>query len=66
MNKAFTLTLVEFLIIVAIIAIVVAIFLTNKVTTQVIDGCEYITTYSGRHSMTHKGNCTNEIHRKRY
>jgi hypothetical protein len=35
-------------------------------TIKVIDGCEYIQTYSGHGwNITHKGNCTNIIHYKK-
>ena len=59
--------------IIPIIAIVAAIFylyykleksLYSEKQVVVIDSCQYIKFYNGRGwSITHKGDCTNEIHR---
>jgi hypothetical protein len=38
----------------------------NNNTIKVIDGCQYIQTYSGNGwHITHKGNCTNIVHYKK-
>ena len=36
--------------------------------TTTIEGCEYFVnrSYSGHYGLTHKGNCTNVIHRSEY
>ena len=39
---------------------------SNNNSVKVIDGCEYIQTYSGNGwYITHKGNCTNIYHLKK-
>ena len=39
---------------------------SNNNSVKVIDGCEYIQTYSGNGwHITHKGNCTNIYHLKK-
>lgn len=73
-RKAFT--LIELMIVVAIISVFVSIIVFNlnknkntyKVDGQkvkVVDGCEYFVTHgeSFNDTLSHKGNCTNEIHR---
>jgi hypothetical protein len=53
------------LFIVGAIALGLYIKLTDN-TIKVIDGCEYIQTYSGHGwNITHKGNCTNSAHYKK-
>lgn len=60
-------TVVELAILVVIILVLAAVI--QQVTTfqevEVIDGCEYIVSPGayGFSTKTHKGNCTNEIHR---
>jgi hypothetical protein len=56
------------LIVVAIICLVAAFFTESywykQVEIKVIDNCQYLRTYNGRGwSITHKGDCTNEVHR---
>lgn len=67
-NKAFS--LVEVLVVLAIVVILAALaasFNHENNSIVVIDGCQYIKTYTGGKfggfALTHKGNCTNVMHK---
>ncbi len=47
--------------------LIALLFWLARVETKVrvIDGCEYVAEDGAhRHTLTHKGNCSNEIHRR--
>lgn len=60
-NKAFT--LVEFLVILAIIFVLLAQVLASKPKITMVGSCQYLSSYNGYgRNLTHLGNCTNSIH----
>jgi hypothetical protein len=50
---------------IAIILIGVAVKFYPKTTVVTIDDCQYIRSWNGHgYSLTHKGNCTNSLHKR--
>lgn len=57
---------IESCVIAGLLALLVAlcVWKATRPDRRVIDGCEYIVSHGAYHtSLTHKGNCTNSIHR---